>query len=239
MPLSMIIAVLVSALWRSGGDALFGGRSRTAMLLRRTAAAVSMAVILMTAAALAPLDEHLAEIGLSSGRGFARERFAEIRSELAAPHERTGRAGASPLVEYIRSCTKPQSRILALTFAPELFFYTGRAFAGGHVALPPGYFVGERHASLMLQRLSREDVPLVVLDSETSAEMGVLYPRVMAHVAGRYREAGRFAVGGDKDFIVLVERTRTPARFVSGLPTGGALAAAGGGLPCFTPPTSS
>jgi hypothetical protein len=99
-----------------------------------------------------------------------------------------------------------------MTFAPELFFYAGRGFAGGQVTLTPGYYVTDRHATMMLERLSHEDVPLVILDSETEHEMRQHYPRVAAYVAEVYQHVADFPAGGDKRFIVLAERGRVPVR---------------------------
>ena len=61
--------------------------------------------------------------------------------------------------------------MLTLTFAPELFFYTGRQFAGGQATLSPGYFTTEQDADAMLKRIAAQDVPLVIMDSQTQQEM--------------------------------------------------------------------
>jgi hypothetical protein len=95
-----------------------------------------------------------------------------------------------------------------MTFAPELFFYTGRGFAAGQVSLTPGYFVSERHASLMLQRLAAEKVPLVIVDSETRGELAANYPRVDEYVDRNYREFGRVSIGAGKDWVLLAESAR-------------------------------
>jgi hypothetical protein len=99
-----------------------------------------------------------------------------------------------------------------LTFAPELFFYSGRGFAGGQVTVTPGYFATDEHATLMLARLARENVPLVIMDSETQGEIGIHYPRVMQHVSARYQEVSRFPVGTGKELIILADTTRAARR---------------------------
>jgi len=121
-------------------------------------------------------------------------------------------------------CTAPSSRILGLTFAPEVFFYADRAFAAGQVALTPGYFVTDADAALMLDRLAGEDVPLVMLDSESRDEVALDYQRVMAYVHDRYREVGSLPLRGDTRLILLAETSRAPA---------GQFGSAG--LPCFVP----
>jgi hypothetical protein len=64
----------------------------------------------------------------------------------------------------------------------------------------------------MLERLAREDVPLVIMDSETEREMVQGYPRVAQHVAAEYQRVGEFPISGDKRFIVLAEKRRVPVR---------------------------
>jgi hypothetical protein len=107
------------------------------------------------------------------------------------------------VVAYIKKCTGPDSRVLTLTFAPELFFYTGRGFAGGQVSLSPGYFSRDTDATMLLQRVSSEDVPIVVMDSQTQQEMLDGYPAIGAFVRSRYHEVMRFPLTAEKAFVVL------------------------------------
>jgi hypothetical protein len=129
-----------------------------------------------------------------------------------------------PIVSYLESCTPPGSRLFTLTFAPQLFFYTGREFAGGRPALIEGFYMGDREESLMLERLAHEDVPFVITDDE-SAPIAKQYPRLMASLNSRYREVVRLpASPGDKSFIVMADVTRMPVRLFGDQR-----------LPCFAP----
>ena len=186
-------------------------------MLRWASRVAVAAVVLATVGAAAGLGrsgERLDETRLFDGRQGVTERLAELRGELKPPAERTGTISDATrrLVSYLGSCTQAESRILALTFAPELFFYTGRPFAGGLVTLTPGNYAADRHAELILQRLGREDVPFVVLDSETEQEVRAGYPRLAQHLADTYGTAGRFPVSGAKEFIVLAETRRRLVR---------------------------
>jgi len=167
-----------------------------------------------TAAALGPVEAHLSESGVLDGLAGVQRRWTELHEEFRAPAGRTGVVSESyqRLVEYVSSCTSPHARLFAMTFAPELFFYTGRGFAAGQVSLTPGYYVTDRHATLMLERLAREDVPLVIQDSETEREMVQGYPRVAQYVAAAYQPVAEFPISGDKRFIVLAEKRRVPVR---------------------------
>jgi len=160
-----------------------------------------------------------------TGDGLLR-RVAELNRNYGPPYERTGREIESshyaPLVHYVTRCTPPEARILSLTFAPEVLFYTRRGFAGGQVALTQGYYTTDRDAALLLERMGREDVPLVLMDSESEHDIESGYPTIMSVVHSRYREVLRTNVGPGKDFILLARTDRRALRTDDG-------------RPCFTP----
>jgi hypothetical protein len=205
-PMSILVAFVASALWTATG-----GRGNR--IAAKIAAALALLLLTAAAAGAGSLQDRLDEMRAASGIEGLRERWLEMRNEFAPPFERTGGVSADVerLVRYVGACTPATARVLAMTFAPELFFYTGRGFAGGHVAMTTGYYTTERHASLMLDRLQREDVPLVVMDSETQDQMGRLYPRVVDYVRSHYREFGRIPVDPRKDLILLGQVNRPAA----------------------------
>jgi len=217
-PFAVMLAFAAGAL-----AALRGTRQQSAIGKAGAAALVTGALAIT--AALGPLAEHLTETRALLGMDGVRARFTELHDELAPPRNRTGRVSqaSEQLAAYFTSCTAPGERLLAMTFAPELFFYSHRGFAGGHVAMTPGYFVAARHEAGILDRLARESVPIVIMDSETQHEMAIHYPRLVAHVMAAYAEAGRVAVGPGKDLILLTDRARSPVRRF-----------ADGRLPCYT-----
>jgi hypothetical protein len=209
-----IVAPFAVLLAFVAGAAAATGRGHLRVWAARAGAVLLLAIVLGVAAALGPLDEHLSEMKALAGFEGITQRLAEIRDELRPPRERTGRVSATneQLAGYLRDCTPPDARLLSLTFAPELFFYSGRGFAGGQVTVTPGYFVTDRHATLMLERLARENVPLVIMDSETQGQIAIHYGRVMQHVNQRYDEVGRFPVGTGKDLILLADAGRAALR---------------------------
>jgi hypothetical protein len=76
------------------------------------------------------------------------------------------------------------------------------------VSLSPGYFTTERDADALLTRVAGENVPFVIMDSQTQQEMLADYPRIGAHVTRHYHEAERFAISGDKAFVVLAQNEK-------------------------------
>jgi hypothetical protein len=216
VPMAALAAFLVALLWRTPGHRVV----RVAGRLLAVAAVVS----LVAGAASIGEAGRVDGFQLSTGADGLSRRSRSVRYRLSPPQHRTGdrlTPAYAQLISYIRTCTPPRSRLFVMTFAPEIFIYAGREFAGGQVAMTPGYFVTDRHAALMVERLSREDVPLVILDSQTRQEMAAQYPRVMEYVFARYHDVGRFPMGSDKHLEVLAEKRRAVRRNI------------GDGLPCF------
>jgi hypothetical protein len=172
--------------------------------------AFAVAVLVLAgwaSAAAGSLGIRLEQAGLEQGWRGVLEHARSLRADMQPPQERTGPA-PPPIVGYLASCTPPGSRLLTMTFAPELLFFSGRGFAGGHESLLPRLYNSPRQLALMLARLRREDVQFVIMDTETQHEMWRDYPPVAAWVQGRYREVARFPVASEKRLIVLADQTR-------------------------------
>lgn len=202
VPCALLAAYLAGLAWYARST--FRGAYRVAV-------AAALVALIGGTAAFGEARVHAQQMNALDGVEGIRKKLRSIRRTMAPPDHHTGARSPiyQPIVEYVTRCTKPESRLLTLTFAPELFFYTARDFAGGQVSMAPGYFVDGEHGSLMLERLSKEDVPLVILDSETRDEM-LQYPKVGAHVTSSYREVARFPIRGNKEFILLAETARRP-----------------------------
>jgi hypothetical protein len=223
-PLVLVLAsmsVVVRTL--SARSARWGARAALGALFLAVGVAVAGA---------GSFGENLRETGTSRGWQGITARVAEIRARYGAPYERIG-FKPDRMIAYVMTCIPPQSRILAIAVIQQLFFYTNRGFAGGYDALS-GFYTSDRQATQILQRLSREDVPLVVLDHEFAGGIARTYPRIAAHLTQHYHQIGRFdlnedkayILNKDKAYILLVENGRMPVRSF-------------GDLPCFTSPERS
>jgi hypothetical protein len=203
VPTALLVAYLGGLAWSAAAGRRY--RSATRGLVLATVVAV-----IASAASLGAAPSHVARTQVARGPSGIRERARTIRRWFAPPDQRTGPRSPvyRPIIDYIVRCTAPKARLLTLTFAPELFFYTGRDFAGGQVSLSPGYFTTDEDADTLLKRVASEDVPLVIMDSQTQQEMLHDYPRIGAHVAANYHEAERFAISGEKSFVVLAQNGR-------------------------------
>lgn len=220
VPVCLLLAVTAGMLWGVKGPTVVRAMSKSVVLLLLVA-------VIVTSAVIGDASNRISYTGVAAGVAGIGERADVVRLRLAPPQDRTGdwlRPEYQELVTYVRSCTAERSRIFTIAFAPELFFYTGRSFAGGQVSLTPGYYAQPNDEELMLRRLSAEDVPLVVVDDGIRGEMAVQYPRIAAHLAGRYREVANFAIATGRGFVVLADTKRPSVR-----PFGAR------SLPCFVP----
>jgi hypothetical protein len=198
--------------------------SRSARWSARGALAALFVAVGVAVAGAGSFGPNLRETGIARGWQGVTARVGEIRARYVTPYERIG-FKPDRMIEYVMTCTAPQSRILAIAVVQQLFFYTNRGFAGGLDALS-GFYTSDRQATQILQRLSREDVPLVVLDNEFAGSMAQTYPRIAGYVTEHYHEIGRFDINEDKAYILLAENGRMPVRSF-------------GDLPCFASPQQS
>lgn len=218
VPAALALALAAAALSR------LDGRLAVRMALRAGAVA-GLGVFALAAGAAGGVVERIDLANVRGGLAGMRGRAAQIASDLAPPHHRIGRVddGDEDVAAYLAACTPPDARVFVMAFEPELFFYAGRGFGGGHVTLTPGYYVTAEDEALMVERLSQDNVPIVLFDQETRDEYVRDYRDVTNFIARRYREAGRFPIRSG-EMIVWADATRTPAR------TYGRTA-----LPCFAP----
>jgi hypothetical protein len=202
VPLSLVLAYLVGLIWSAPG-------TRMTRVVFKGAAVVALVVVAGSAAVLGRAADQLERTQVAAGVSGLQQRLRTIRRTLAPPDQRTGPRSPvyQPLLDYITRCTTADDRLLTLTFAPELFFYSGRLFAGGQVSLSPGYFTRDRDASLMLARMSHERVPLVIMDNQTQREMLSGYPRIGSYVAAHYQTAIVFPLTSEKAFVVLARNS--------------------------------
>jgi hypothetical protein len=205
VPAAVLMAYLAGLGWSVPSALLSAGG-----VVRRGLILAALAIEVASAASIGGMPDKLERTQVARGVTGIRERARTIRRRFAPPDQRTGPRSPvyAPVVEYLVRCTSPQARLLMLTNAPELLFYSRRGFAGGHVSLDPGFFSTDRDAASRLSRVLAEDVPLVIMDSQTEREMIDGYPRIGAHVRQHYHEVERFPISSDKAFVVLARNDR-------------------------------
>ena len=128
------------------------------------------------------------------------------------------------LVDYLRRCTQPDDRVLAAWFVPELYFFAGRAFAGGMVETFGDHWSEPNNQQRIVEKMKGESVPLVLVrEGDESFARG--YPILAEYLGANYRPAGASAFGGTDGgrYVVLARSDRS----MTGID-------AATSMPCFT-----
>jgi hypothetical protein len=140
--------------------------------------------------------------------------------DWARPEEREG---IEALGRWVMRCTAPTDRLLvAGGFAPEIFYYAERGFAGGQVHFLTRWHETPREQAFTMALLDRQRVP-VVLMGDQEAQFRRRFGEVAAYLDERYVEVP-FAYGGPQQWRVLVDRRQQATGVDARL-----------SLPCFVP----
>lgn len=116
------------------------------------------------------------------------------------------------LVEYLRRCTRPEDRVFAAWFVPELYFFTGRAFSGGMVETFGDHWSEPDHQRRIVEKMKTESVPIVLVrEGDESFRRG--YPVVAEYLSARYQAVGSSAFGAvdGGNYTVFTRTDRAPS----------------------------
>jgi hypothetical protein len=133
------------------------------------------------------------------------------------------------LVNYLRRCTESSDRIFAAWFVPQLYFFSGRAFAGGMTVAFGDHWSEPRYQRRIVEKLKAESVP-VVLVREGDESFARAYPIVDDYLRANYHMAGTSTFGETDagSYTVLTRSNRVPV--------GTDLATS---MPCFARPPAT
>lgn len=138
-------------------------------------------------------------------------------AELAQTPPAIGLASRyEPLVAYVRACTAATDRVLATWFVPELYFFSGRAFAGGLPVMFGGHWSEDRFQRQILQLLGAQTVPLVIMRfGEQQRDVDYVrevWPHVSDYVTRHYEVAAVTDFGtGDLTYQIWARRGARPS----------------------------
>jgi hypothetical protein len=137
----------------------------------------------------------------------------QMREEwsLATWMARDTRPDLVTLSLYVNACTNPGDRVLVQAYMPQVLGLARRAFAGGHADLRPGFFKTEEAQRLVVERLQRQSVPMILL--ETGDSLGGFrdsFPIVTAHIDRHYQIAATRVFDGRFGVTLFVRRDAKP-----------------------------
>lgn len=205
VPVAFVLAASIVGSWR---------RPRATASSRRLSPAFNTATVLVAVAVTvlaiaAPQVWRVARAPFSVTR-----RLIAMSSELRDSPPRTeyfpDEAALSGLAEYVRACTPADSRVLLTWFAPEVYFFAGRGFAGGMTVFLGSHWSSEADQRRTIEQLESQSVPLVIVQADSEESFRANFPRVAAHLDARYRVAGTTSFGdpraSDDGYRVLIGR---------------------------------
>jgi hypothetical protein len=131
-----------------------------------------------------------------------------------------GSTGLKGLIRYVHECTKTTDRLIVTWLAPELFFYSGRPFAGGQKAFHHDHFSSPADQRVTLARLERQSVPIILVDVSRYKEFEEKFAPVHRYILTRYTLAREFDFG--ERYRILIDRRAIPSGTYAPL-----------SLPCF------
>jgi hypothetical protein len=142
------------------------------------------------------------------------KRLVAMTSELQESPPRLQRlpnGGAlAGLAEYLRECTSPDSRIVLTWFAPEVFFFAERGFAGGMTMFFGSHWSSEQDQRRTIDQLQTQSVPLVIMQAESDRWFHAVFPLVAARIDAKYRVAATTSFSdrrtGSDGYRVLIAR---------------------------------
>jgi hypothetical protein len=142
--------------------------------LRRLAVA-SVALVTLFAAnsvlAVGNVAENLNRTDIGRGWAYAptllQQRTAGLQDRFAPRHVPSGRVPAMiPFFEYLDRCTTMEHRLFVAGYAPEIFTYGRRLFAGGHGQFMHGYEVTPAAQRQIVERLEQQFVLFALMLSD-------------------------------------------------------------------------
>jgi hypothetical protein len=144
-------------------------------------------------------------------------------AESPPPLDRLEKGAQQVLVKYLRECTARTDRVLVGWFAPDIYFFAQRGFAGGAVAFFGQHWSEPRFQERSVQLLASESVPVVILLAGDKV-FPQSYPLIMRYLNGHYEDLGTTNFedpqNGGGMYSLLVRRDRRADRVhpVTGLP---------------------
>jgi hypothetical protein len=224
---AVLVAWLLSAL--AGRDGRVVVPHFWARVLVRAAAAAVLFLTVLSANGLAQASRTLRDAGFVDGpaevtrrAGLVWTRLGEHPSTFAADEEQPG---ILRVARFINSCTSPEDQLFVLGEHSELYYFSDRRFAGGHVWLLPYYYSGDADEALIVARLKAARVPVVLTEAGSVYEEDYrhVFEQVHRYLEDEYTDAGEIDYGGSRPLRVLVRADLTPTRRYEPL-----------GLPCFS-----
>jgi hypothetical protein len=209
-------AVVRSAAWTTAQRSICTGLAITLLALTGLSVASLPSARLQFQRLLTPLSDS----------EETADRVRDVLETIQAPGMRseTGiRSDLLALARYAQACTKPSDRLLVTWFAPEMYFYAKRGFAGRQIFWFPGFYSSPEDQDRILASLRAHPTPVAIHRTDHWLSVRA-FDRVQAYLAERYQVVHELVrdEGSSSAYQILVDSQREPTGRYDGLP-----------LPCY------
>lgn len=210
-PASLLLAVVLAQAWRAR-------RSAALTMLARTVAVTACALLLTSSALLGDTRGRTFETRLPGGpiamAGRVNEQLEALHRPRERPDELSSRmvAGLVPYFDYMDRCLADEHRLFVPGFAPDVFVYAGRRFAGGNMWIIPGYFEDALFQRDILRRLDAQAVPVAIIRLPAHEEIARQFPLIENYLRGRFAPLADAPLTDGDSIRLLVNRSLRPTR---------------------------
>jgi hypothetical protein len=122
------------------------------------------------------------------------------------------------LINYLKTCTAPDARLLLTWFAPEVLYFAQRGAAGGMVVFSGDHWSSDADQRRTVAQMHAQHVPIVVMRG-TVEEFARPFPVLAAELADAYLPAGTLPGPEPEDpdarFYILIRRELAAAPLVA------------------------
>jgi hypothetical protein len=203
---AFLLAWSVWRLWTLGGMARFVVRPLTVVVLVLTVA---------SAIAYGRVIPRVGGVGVDGPTNFMRRLsgvgslYATRPLDLYAPPGATGLARVS---RWLNECTDENARVALIGFEPQVFFISERGFAGGLAFYDLGWNSSDQDQALVIERWSREQVPVVLAMESEWGSFSRDYPAIRGWIDAHYDVVQQSAFDGGKPLTVLTYKSSSSVR---------------------------
>ena len=210
VPVAVIIAAAVVGQWWPRGDGV--PATRASGKSTKVAAAALLVCTLMLLIAFPQQGLRLARAPFSAAR-----RLPIVVAQLAGspplqvffPDD----AALGGIAAYLRTCTRANARVLVTWFAPEVFFFGERGFAGGMAVVLGEHWSSDVDQRRTIEQMRSQRVPLAIVQTASEDTFRSTFPLVAAYLDAEYRVGGETSFGDRRvaadGYRVLIRRDVT------------------------------
>jgi len=203
VPAALLAAWVAGRAWQVEG----GLRRSTATALAVIGLALASRAVASVGSTTEQIDRTgLAVLGIGGIPGVVGARTSDLLERYSPRQAPDGHFPAMvPFFEYLDRCTASDDRLFIAGYAPEIYVYSHRLFAGGQKVFLEGSFASEEDQAEIVERMTGQRVLFAVLLTDVLAEWRDGFPRIDAYVEGRFVPMTEIPITDDRALRVMLD----------------------------------